>query len=896
MVRIADDGSGLVTEIERDELGRVTAITDSTGRAERIERVDQNEVVVTTAEGRTRRLRCVLEPDGTITETEVDAAGLTSIARTDSEGRSVAHPDGMVETVTRSVRSTKRAPITVTQHLSEAPSGRVLARTRESAQDAERVSIGDRVWIKRFDSTTNTLTTVGPDELESSAQLTPGNSLIVSARGKSDLEIRFDPRRRPKRRRRDGTEVIHGYDQYNRLAWSEIERVRHQIRHDERGRIVGVHSTRGWTKFERDAAGWVVGVTNQAGHETRIERRSDGRIEAIVRPTVDGRAAAERRRHDRDGLLVERSWHDGDAPVMALEYERDSAGRIAAITSSDGKVLVGWDPDTGVLSEMYTSDGDSIGWSWDGDMCTAETIEGRAAARIERIYDEDQRVVTRSVNHGASLTYERGRDGWLKSVGPLTIERNLSARQVTGYRLGGLTTSMQRDESGRIVSHETRLGRMATVFFSEEIDRDDDGRIARVREHAHGVDRVIEYTYDDAGRLVDTRVDGQPLLALRWDDAGNLTSIDRQGRRVVCTNDEADRLTSVAGNPTTHDAQGNVLTIGEEGAARRCTYDGFAQLRHVADASGRQASYGYDPLGRPIEMAASVDGSQARTTRLVWDGAHVAATLDGDGDIDLHFVGSRADATPEAIVRGEHAYLLVRDHLGSVRAVIEAGSGAVVQSMAFDPLGRVLYDTNPGWQPFGFRGGLTDGVTGLVRFGRRVFDPLIGRFLGPDPDGLAGESLNPYEFAHGDPVNPVESRAMTHDTTDGTPLSSAAGELTIAGDPLLFGRPLPPDRSWLVTEAWRTAAGDPTESDRVTDLRAGWSVERPAETATFAPVWDPLDWCTGPGGFDYQPSPAPSKAGPLGRLVDSVRNPPTLQQVAQRVQSELARLVEGDPH
>jgi hypothetical protein len=42
--------------------------------------------------------------------------------------------------------------------------------------------------------------------------------------------------------------------------------------------------------------------------------------------------------------------------------------------------------------------------------------------------------------------------------------------------------------------------------------------------------------------------------------------------------------------------------------------------------------------------------------------------------------------------------------------------------------GNVTSDTNPGFQPFGFAGGLYDRDTGFVRFGRRDFDPLVGRW------------------------------------------------------------------------------------------------------------------------------------------------------------------------
>ena len=49
--------------------------------------------------------------------------------------------------------------------------------------------------------------------------------------------------------------------------------------------------------------------------------------------------------------------------------------------------------------------------------------------------------------------------------------------------------------------------------------------------------------------------------------------------------------------------------------------------------------------------------------------------------------------------------------------VIDAATGAVAQRMRHDEFGRVLEDTNPGFTPFGFAGGLYDPDTGLIRFG-----------------------------------------------------------------------------------------------------------------------------------------------------------------------------------
>jgi uncharacterized protein RhaS with RHS repeats len=72
-------------------------------------------------------------------------------------------------------------------------------------------------------------------------------------------------------------------------------------------------------------------------------------------------------------------------------------------------------------------------------------------------------------------------------------------------------------------------------------------------------------------------------------------------------------------------------------------------------------------------------------------------------------------------------YRLLSDHLGSPRLVLNTGDGTVAQRIDYDEFGRVLTDTNPGFQPFGFAGGLYDRDTGLVRFGARDYDPLTGR-------------------------------------------------------------------------------------------------------------------------------------------------------------------------
>ncbi|KHD87980.1 MAG: hypothetical protein OM95_10635, partial [Bdellovibrio sp. ArHS] len=70
--------------------------------------------------------------------------------------------------------------------------------------------------------------------------------------------------------------------------------------------------------------------------------------------------------------------------------------------------------------------------------------------------------------------------------------------------------------------------------------------------------------------------------------------------------------------------------------------------------------------------------------------------------------------------------------------------------------GKMVKNTLPDFQPYGFAGGFYDRYTGLVRFGARDYDPEVGRWTSKDPILFAGGDTNLYGYVANDPVNWVD--------------------------------------------------------------------------------------------------------------------------------------------
>jgi RHS repeat-associated protein len=141
---------------------------------------------------------------------------------------------------------------------------------------------------------------------------------------------------------------------------------------------------------------------------------------------------------------------------------------------------------------------------------------------------------------------------------------------------------------------------------------------------------------------------------------------------------------------------------------------------------------------------------------LFMDGLNPVAMMDSLGETTHLFIYGAQGNVPDYMIRGGVRYRLITDHLGSVRLVVDATSGDVIQRIDYDPWGNHIVDTNPGFQPFGFAGGIYDSETELTLFGARTYDGASGRWMSKDPILFHGGVSNLYEYALNDPIDYID--------------------------------------------------------------------------------------------------------------------------------------------
>jgi RHS repeat-associated protein len=514
--------------------------------------------------------------------------------------------------------------------------------------------------------------------------------------------------------------------------------------------------------FQLDPSSNVTSLQVPSGASHDFSFTPENRIGQYKGPDVGGAAPAENFGYDLDGALNTTTLPDG----RMIQTGRDSAGRVGSVVTDRTTVQMSYDPTTGrlrlmtdALASNVAPTGSSVGFSYDGPLLTSVSWAGAVTGTLTFSYNSDFLVASTSVSGTSALVNGYDDDLLLVGVsftgapaGALTLTRDPQNGLITGTSAGTLTTQQTWNAFGEVAGISASAG--SSALYSSTLVSDQVGRIQQKVESVQGTSHTYLYVYDDADRLTDLSVDGAPAGHWVYDANGNRISGSAPGApgtMLTGTYDAQDRIVSYGSNTYAFGASGDLKSKTVGGLTTSYAYDALGALSTVTLPSGDRVDYVLDAAGRRVGK--KVNGVLQRGW--LYDGLRPVAELDGSGAVIARFAYGTRPHVPDLIWKGGVVYRIVSDERGSPRLVVNTSNGQVVQRLDYDVWGNVLNDSAPGFQPFGFAGGLYDGNTKLTRFGLRDYDAETGRWTTKDPARFLGGS-NLYVYAGNDPVAKID--------------------------------------------------------------------------------------------------------------------------------------------
>lgn len=758
-----------------DDLGRVIREDDPAGGFQNLTRspiTDGYEVTLETAEGKqnTYSVEHLSTGEKRFVNSTTCCGG--SEVLFDTRGtRTATYPYGTVEVAAISgpdPRFGMQAPYVESQTI-DTPGGlsRVLTRERSAtlsdpddplslATFPETTDINGRVFSRAFDASQNRITETTPQGRQRFVTLDAQGRITASQ--VANL-----------------TPVGFSYDLRGRLSSITQGTRSYTMSYNGSGDLIAItDSLSRVTGYSYDAVGRLVGLTPPGGSQTTCTYDANGNVKSVTPPgqpahtfdytAVDLRSqytppavgagtTATNATYNLDRELTQTTLPDG----RSLAFSYDQSGRLATLTVPRGAISFSHQPESNRLASIQTPEGDTLGFNYDGHLLTALTWSGSIAGNVDRSYDNNFRVISERVDGASEAAFQYDADGLLTGAGALAIQRDAQHGLITGTSLGDVQTASAYGSFGETESYDARY--QGSSVLSISCTRDASGRIIQETETVLGVTKVYGYSYDTSGHLIRVTLGGVNISTYDYDGNGNRVNHTSSSETLEATYDAQDRLTSYGTNTYSYNASGDRVSKTDTATSETTSYvyDVFGNLLSASLADGTVITYVVDGQNRRIGK--KVNGVLVQGF-LYRDQLNPIAELDGAGNVVSRFVYGSKTHIPDYVMRGASTYRILSDYLGSPRLVIDVATGMAVQVMSYDAFGNVTADTDPGFQPFGFAGGLYDPHTKLIRFGARDYDAETGRFTTKDPRSISLTNTNLYTYALGDPVNRVDTTGL----------------------------------------------------------------------------------------------------------------------------------------
>jgi RHS repeat-associated protein len=768
LLKTLSDGNGSLHQFTYDGNGLLVRDEDPAGGFKSLVRSatdSSSAVTVTTALGGTIIHRAVHFSTGATERDAIDGAGLVSSELADINGTvTLTAPDGTITTTstTADARLGMQTPV-LNQTTIRTPGGLVSTMSAgrrvvlsDSTNPLSLVSqtdssvVNGQVFRNQYVAATRTVnetTPVGRVNMRQFDEM--GRVIEETTPNITPLQYQYDARGRVAQLIQGTRHWSYTYDPQGRVAtttdhmgqtsqffYGAADRLSRQVLPDGRQVL-----------YSYDAIGNLSSVTPSGRPAHTFQYNSVNLLTSYNPPGLGAGVWSTNFQYDLDGRLTQVERPDG----QTIGFGYDAAGRPITVMLQGDSVEYSYNSSTGRLTQVTGPSGQNLSYGYDGSLLTTMTWAGEVAGTVAATYDNNFKIAALSVNGGPQVEFAYDGDGLLSQAGSLTINRGETNSAVTGTVVGVVTTSLSYTPFGELAAHTASVS--GTNLFGATLGRDALGRISNSTETVAGTTTLKAYTYDLTGRLTEVRENGTIAAVYEYDSNGNRLHVTRPTGVETGTYDDQDRLLSygTASYAYTRNGELSSKTVGSD--VTQYDYDVLGNLRRVALSDGTVIDYVVDGMNRRVGK--KVNGALVQAW-LYQNQLNPIAELDGAGNMVSRFVYGTNPGVPDYMIKNGANYRIVTDHLGSVRLVINTETGATAQRIDYDEWGKVTQNTNPGFQPFGYAGGLYDSPTNLVSLGARIYDASTGRWLTKDPFGLAADGNNLYGYSLDDPVNFVD--------------------------------------------------------------------------------------------------------------------------------------------
>lgn len=329
--------------------------------------------------------------------------------------------------------------------------------------------------------------------------------------------------------------------------------------------------------------------------------------------------------------------------------------------------------------------------------------------------------------------------------------------------------------SSRLTDSGTGSGNIGNSTYSWDLN----GNLSQRQDLLQSLTEV--FNYDNLNRVQTSTLNGTQNLAVSIDNTGNITSRTEGGVSYTYTYDTTHKhaVATVGSVGTyTYDANGNMAT--RNGSS--LTWASYNLPLSINGAGGVSSVFVYGPDRQRKQQTASYnsEGTSGTETTIYVFGLYEYETTPAQthNKYWVQVPGGTQILYDIASATGTQTTYIVSDHQGSgSRWFNSAGANIATQSYAAygyrrssnwsGPLsaGSTDYSTIASTTRRGYTDAfheLLDNV-GLVHMNGRVYDPVIGRFLSPDPmqgNPTQSQSWNPYAYVMNRPLTMTDPTGL----------------------------------------------------------------------------------------------------------------------------------------